>query len=142
MKLELLRIRECTGDKICTPDEIAALFTDEAMCDRECLWVVHLNVRNKVIDKELVAMGTLDASVISPREIFRKAVMNSSRSIALVHNHPGGSLTPSPDDLNAMLRLIKCGEILGIELIDFIIIAGNDGEFWSGNTMYPDMFNL
>ena len=112
MKIKLLQIRESTGEQITSPESIASFLNEEAKVDRECLWVLHLNTRNEIIEKELVSMGIVNASVVSPREVFKKAILNSAVSIVLAHNHPGGSTTPSSDDFAFMKRLIKCGSLL------------------------------
>lgn len=139
-KIKLLQIREGTGEKITSPESIASLLQEEAKADRECLWALHLNNRNEIIEKELVAMGTVNASVVSPREVFKKAILNSAVSIALAHNHPGGSTIPSSEDLAIMKRLIKCGALLEIKVLDFLILVPS-GNFWSGKENFPDVFN-
>ena len=139
MKIKLLQIRESSGEKISSPESIAFLLKEESRADRECLWVLHLNTRNEVIEKELVSMGIVNASVVSPREVFKKAILNSAVSIALAHNHPGGSTIPSSDDFTIMKRLIKCGSLLEIKVIDFIILSPS-GNFWSGMENFKEAF--
>jgi len=124
MELQLLRIREATGDTILNhPQAIYETMRAEAHADRECLWVLHLNTRLMIIDKELVHMGTLDASLVHPREVFRKAIINSAASIATVHNHPSGSLEPSSEDKVIWKQLKGAGELLGIKVVDNLIIS-------------------
>ncbi len=88
MELKILQIREAQGDIYTDPGAIAKSMEMEAKADRECFWVLHLNNRNQVIEKELVSMGILDSSLVHPREVFRKACINSSISLITVHNHP------------------------------------------------------
>ena len=93
---------------------------------KEHFWVLGLNSRNIVIYIELVSLGTLNASLVHPREVFRFAIQKSVCSIILSHNHPGGEARPSEDDLKLTKRLTDAGEILGIEVLDHIIITEND----------------
>ena len=68
-------------------------------------------------------MGSLDRTVVHPREVFKAAILSNSSSIALVHSHPSGSLIPSQEDIDITRKLVKCGEILSIKVIDHIILA-------------------
>jgi hypothetical protein len=86
--------------------------------------VAFLNTKNRVIDYEQVSVGTINSSVIHPREIFRNAILNKAVSVLLCHNHPSGELTPSDEDLAATRALKEAGEMLGIPVVDHIIITG------------------
>ena len=92
--------------------------------DKESMVVAFLNTKNRVIDYEQVSVGTINSSVIHPREIFRNAILNKAVSVLLCHNHPSGELTPSDEDLAATRALKEAGEILGIPVVDHIIITG------------------
>lgn len=92
--------------------------------DKESMVVVFLNTKNRVIDYEQVSVGTINSSVIHPREIFRNAILNKAVSVLLCHNHPSGELTPSDEDLAATKALKEAGEMLGIPVVDHIIITG------------------
>lgn len=92
--------------------------------DKESMLVVFLNTKNRVIDYEQVSVGTINSSVIHPREIFRNAILNKAVSVLLCHNHPSGELTPSDEDLAATKALKEAGEMLGIPVVDHIIITG------------------
>ena len=92
--------------------------------DKESMVVVFLNTKNRVIDYEQVTVGTINSSVIHPREIFRNAILNKAVSVLLCHNHPSGELTPSDEDLAATKALKEAGEMPGIPVVDHIIITG------------------
>ena len=92
--------------------------------DKESLVVAFLNTKNRVIDYEQVSIGTINSSVIHPREIFRNAILNKAVSVLICHNHPSGELTPSDEDLAATKALKEAGEMLGIPVVDHIIITG------------------
>ena len=92
---------------------------------KEHFVVLYLNARNQLIHKETVSIGTLNASLIHPREVFKPAIDNLAASIIIAHNHPSGSAEPSEDDLEITKRLKDAGKILGIEIVDHVIIAKN-----------------
>lgn len=85
--------------------------------------VLFLNSKNVIIKQKTIFIGTLNSSVIHPREIFSEAIKCASNAIVVLHNHPSGDTTPSKEDIRATNRLRKCGEILGIDLLDHIIIG-------------------
>jgi len=90
---------------------------------REHFQVIYLNARNEMIDKKPMFVGTLNANLVHPREIFARAVENKSASIILVHNHLSSDPDPSQDDIEVTKRIVKAGEIMGIEVLDHIILA-------------------
>lgn len=85
--------------------------------------VLFLNSKNVVIKQKTIFIGTLNSSIIHPREIFSEAIKCASNAIVVLHNHPSGDTTPSKEDISATNRLRECGEILGIDLLDHIIIG-------------------
>ena len=94
----------------------------------ECFYAILLDTKNVIISKEVISIGTLDASIVHPREAFKPAIKKSAKSIVFAHNHPSGDFTPSKDDFRITQRLIEAGEILDIEVLDHIII-GKDGYY-------------
>jgi len=99
---------------------------------QEEFWVLMLNTQNNIIGEELISKGILDASIIHPREIFKPAIKNSASKIILVHNHPSGDCFPSGDDLKITKKLAGFGNNFGINVVDHIIIAGNNWWNWKG----------
>lgn len=85
-----------------------------------------LNTKNKVICTETISIGSLNAAIVHPREVFRAAIKRCSASLICAHNHPSGDPTPSPEDVNLTKRLINAGEIVGIEVLDHVIIGNPD----------------
>lgn len=128
MKLKLMYIKEAQGEQVTSSMAVKEMLREESRADRECFWVLHLNTKNKIIEKELVSMGSLNASLIHPREVFRKAVVNNSSRLILAHNHPGGDPSPSQEDDIITKRLKSAGTILGIEVLDHIVL-GNDSYY-------------
>jgi DNA repair protein RadC len=123
-----LKVR--TKEAITNPEQIAEIFQaiqraeNEIDKMKERCWVVGLNTKNFIIYVELVSMGTLNASLVHPREIFRFAIMKGGVSgILAVHSHPSGDPEPSEDDIAITKRLCEAGKILGIELLDHVIVT-------------------
>ena len=92
----------------------------------EVVLVVVLNMKNEINAIHRVFTGSLNTSVAHPREIFRTAIINNGAKIMLFHNHPSGDTEPSEADFAFTRRVIDCGDMLGIEVIDHIIIADNE----------------
>ncbi|MFQ9564231.1 MAG: JAB domain-containing protein [Faecalibacillus intestinalis] len=97
--------------------------------DREKLLVICLNTKNQPINISTVSIGTLNTSLVHPREVFKTAILSNSSKIALAHNHPSGDITPSKEDEFVTKRIQQAGVILGIELIDHLIVV--DDEYYS-----------
>ena len=93
---------------------------------KEHFYIIALNSRNYSIAE--VSVGSLNASVVHPREVFAEAIRNKAASVIFAHNHPSGDPEPSEDDLEITKRLVESGKILGIEVLDHIIVA-KDGFF-------------
>ena len=95
---------------------------------KEHFLTISLNTRNKinrVLDVDMVSMGSLDSSIVHPREAFREAISAHASSVIFAHNHPSGNPEPSEDDIKLTKRLIEVGEIVGIEVLDHVIITDN-----------------
>lgn len=84
---------------------------------------LYLNTKNQVIHKQTVFIGSLNASIVHPREVYKEAFKRSAASIIAIHNHPSGDPTPSREDIEVTKRLVECGKIIGIELLDHLIIG-------------------
>ncbi len=90
---------------------------------QERFFVVLLDARHRVIRHELVSQGTLTASLVHPREVFRPALQDAAAALVLVHNHPSGDPTPSREDREVTDRLFRAGEILGVPVLDHVVVA-------------------
>jgi DNA repair protein RadC len=93
---------------------------------KEHFKLILLNSRNKIIRVRTISIGTLNTSLVHPREVFKDALAHSAASVVLAHNHPSGDPEPSEDDLKITKKLVESGKILGIEVIDHIIIGKNN----------------
>lgn len=102
---------------------IRASIKDKA---KEHFKLILLNPRNKIIGISTISIGTLNASLVHPREVFKDAITHSAASVVLAHNHPSGDPEPSEDDLKITQKLVESGKILGIEVLDHIVIGKNN----------------
>jgi len=94
--------------------------------NKEHFICLYMNARNQVIHQETISIGSLSASIVHPREIFAVAIQHSAASIILAHNHPSDDVSPSKDDIELTRRLVKAGEIMGLEILDHIVISRSD----------------
>ncbi|AUS87698.1 hypothetical protein LBYS11_15735 [Lysinibacillus sp. YS11] len=104
-------------------DAATYLMPDMTSLNQEHFVVLFLNIKNQIIHKQTIFIGSLNASIVHPREIFREAVKRSAASIICAHNHPSGVPTPSTEDIEVTKRIVEAGYIIGIELIDHVIIG-------------------
>lgn len=123
------RVALPVGEVIASPRDIAFLLAPLLLHEPvEVLSVLCLSVKHRIVGYAPIFRGTLDSTIVHPREVFRSALMASSASICLVHNHPSGDPRPSPDDDLLTVRLVGCGELMGIDVVDHLII-GEQGYF-------------
>lgn len=107
-----------------SPDDCAKFMMDEMrFLEQEHFICLYLNTKNQIIARETIFKGSLNASIVHPREVFKEAFRRSASSIICLHNHPSGDPTPSREDIEVTKRLVECGKIIGIELLDHIIIG-------------------
>ena len=120
-------LKACSKDvKVTSPKDVANVVMGEMMnLEQEVLKVILLSTKNIIIGTKDVFKGSLNSSIVHPREIFKQAIKRNSASIIICHNHPSGDPTPSKEDINVTLRIKECGKIIGIELLDHIIIGKN-----------------
>lgn len=113
-------------------DAVRILAKELSTYDREVVCVVNLKKDLKPINFTIASMGSIDESIISPRELMKAAILSNAASIMLIHLHPSGALVPSKYDIKVTDRMVKACELLSIPLIDHIIIgAGNEHAFFS-----------
>jgi len=94
---------------------------------QEQFHIVTLDTKHKPIQTHCITIGTLDASLVHPREVFRPAIRDAASAIVLVHNHPSGDPTPSRQDFCVTDQLTEAGRVLGIAVLDHIVVAGEAG---------------
>lgn len=129
IELGLRIAQEPAGNKISLTSPAAAaayIMPQLRYATKEKFAVVLLNVKKQVLFFKVVFVGTLDASLVHPREVMSEALLHSAAAIILTHNHPSGDSTPSEGDILTTHRLCKAGKIMGIEIVDHIIIGDNE----------------
>ena len=116
--------------KVESAEDIAKLFMEELRYERrEIFKTLLLDSKGGIISTETVSVGELTSTLVHPREVFNQAVKKSAAAVAFVHNHPSGDPTPSRQDFETTRRLMACGNILGIPVVDHVIIG--DGQYIS-----------
>ncbi|MCH1626564.1 RadC family protein [Ferdinandcohnia quinoae] len=96
---------------------------DMRFLSQEHFVCLYLNTKNQVIHRQTIFIGSLNASIVHPREVYKEAFRRSAASIIAIHNHPSGDPAPSREDIEVTKRLVECGKIIGIELLDHLIIG-------------------
>jgi len=99
--------------------------------DRETFCVLHLNAKGKPLSMSVVSVGSLNSTLVHPREVFKASILSNAAAVIFMHNHPSGDLTPSEDDKRTTKQLEKAGKILGIRVVDHIIVGENKENYYS-----------
>ncbi len=116
--------------KIATPEDCVVLVKHLLEdSDREKLVVCCLNTKNEPTSISTVSIGSLNSSIVHPREVFKTAILSNAASVIISHNHPSGDTVPSKEDINITERIKEAGDIIGIKLLDHLIIG--DREYLS-----------
>jgi len=127
MELAQRLTRESVGESpiIITPEQAAAVLRERArLLQHEVFWALMLDTKNRLIgEPKQISQGTLNSSLVHPRELFKKAVEHSCAAMILAHNHPSGDPTPSSEDIKVTKQLIGAGEVMGIKILDHIVIG-------------------
>jgi len=127
MRCRVCLVRENTKGElipILQQTDVYELVKDELInSDREIFLSVMLTSRNHLIGVETISIGSVNAAVLSPREVFKGALLANAVSIILCHNHPSGDLSPSEEDIKITKRLIEVGELLGVKVLDHLIVS-------------------
>ncbi len=127
MELAQRLTRESVGENplITTPEQAAAVLRERArILQHEVFWALMLDTKNRLIgEPQQISEGTLNSSLVHPRELFKRALQHSCAAVILAHNHPSGDPTPSAEDIKVTKQLIGAGEVMGIKVLDHIIVG-------------------
>jgi DNA repair protein RadC len=116
--------------KISSPASIAKIYMQEMRyLKQEHFKVVYFDIKNNILGDRDITIGTINTTIVHPREVFSEAVKMSAASVIVLHNHPSGDAQPSKEDIQVTKRLSEAGKILGIDLLDHIVIG--DGQYIS-----------
>lgn len=120
------------GQRVTDAKNIVELLMSMGMHERasEEFYTLYLDTKNHVVGMEMISRGTLNASLIHPREVFKGAILANAKSIILAHNHPSGDTEPSSSDKNVTENLVKAGKLLDLRVLDHVIV-GRDGDYFS-----------
>lgn len=128
---QLKRLNDKNQKRITCAKDVFNLFHERLKDEKqEYFYVLMLNNMNYIVEEKLISKGTLDKTLIHPREIFRYAIKNAVSKIILVHNHPDGDPTPSSNDMEITEELAKAGDMIGIKVMDHVIIGRNEKWSW------------
>ncbi len=120
----LARGKRLYGEKITSSEDVVSYYGAQLQnMQKECLVLLVLDSKNRILSDEIISIGTMNQSIADPREIFLRAVKKNGTSVILLHNHPSGDPTPSREDILTTERISKAGELIGIPLKDHIIIG-------------------
>jgi len=112
------------GGTLQGPEDVIPILREEFRgCDREHFLALHLDTRHRLRSVETVSVGSLNASLVHPREVFRRAVALGTAALIVAHNHPSGCAEPSREDVELTARLAECGRLMGIELLDHFVVG-------------------
>lgn len=131
-----------SAEPIKTPEDVLNAVANELkQYDREVFAIINLKTNGQIINLNVCSVGTLSASLISPREVFKSSILSNAAAFIAIHNHPSGNITPSAEDKEVTERLMACGEFLDIKMLDHIIVAGETGEMLSMKSegMFPSI---
>lgn len=113
-------------ETVSNPDDVVELLGELRDSDRERFIAIYLDSRHRVNGIEEVAVGTINAAGVDPRDVFKAAILTNSARMIVAHNHPSGSADPSDADIATTERLVEAGKLLGIAVLDHVIIAADD----------------
>ena len=119
----LFQNKKVAISQILKPQDVFDSLKEVSLSKKEHFVVFFLDSRNQEVHREIISVGTINASLVHPREVFEPAIRHFSVQIILAHNHPSGELEPSEEDLTVNKRLVEAGKLLGIEVLDHIIVT-------------------
>ncbi len=133
VNVRLVRERSLySDDEIDTPKAAVNLLSRElADYDREALCIINLNAAGRPININIASIGALDTCIASMKDIFKSCILSNAAGIIMVHNHPSGMLKPSQADIEVMEKLVRCGTVMEIQVVDGIICGQDPGKYYS-----------
>ena len=128
IKIKILELKEEfktyeTRPLMTAPEKVYSLLKPMMPADKEQFVLLSLNTKNGVIAVRVISIGSLNANIVHPREVFRAAVVDAAAHIIVAHNHPSGDPVPSREDIEITKKLLECGKLLGIEVLDHVIVG-------------------
>lgn len=118
-----------SSTRFTSPRQVYELFSELRFEAKEHFITLHLDGKNRIVCFDRVSVGSLNQSIVHPREVFRGAILSSAAAIILLHNHPSGDPAPSQEDRSITKRLVEAGNLIGIRILDHVIVG--DGQYLS-----------
>jgi len=137
-KLALIKESGVEPKVIRTPDDVERVLEPLKHYAEEHFVSLHLDCKFHVVGYQIVSRGTVSASLVHPREVFKAALLSNSYALIVAHNHPAGSLKPSSEDIETTRTLIEAGKILGVSLLDHLVVSSNG--FTSIRETHPELW--
>ena len=138
---ETLTIKECItsylspGTRYTSPSQIHETFSFLRHESKEYFLALHLDGNNRIICIDMVSVGSLNQSVVHPREVFKSSLLSSAAAMILIHNHPSGDPSPSREDIEITRRLKEAGELIGVRILDHVVIGETYLSFTEGGLL-------
>lgn len=121
--VQLPLVREVGKERVISPADAWRVCADIADLAQEAFLVVSLDSKNRMLNRHMVSLGTVDTTLVTGREVLRPAILDGAAAILVGHNHPSGEVTPSTEDLRVTRQLVEAGKVMGIKLLDHIVIG-------------------
>jgi len=143
-KIEARYSKECVREdapegfattRFTSPSQVYQMFSELRSEAKEHFITLHLDGKNRIVAMDKVSSGSLNQSIVHPREVFKTALLSSAASIILIHNHPSGDPAPSQEDIEVTRRLTEAGGILGIKVLDHIVVGNTYHSFTENGQM-------
>lgn len=128
IKFSTAQVKESTDKLVNTPNLVKDICQDMAFLSQESFQILTLNAKNKLIERHLITLGTVNSTLVHPREIFKACILDSATSFIMIHNHPSGDTTPSHEDIKLTKRMIEAGKLMDLSPLDHIIIGRQDNK--------------
>lgn len=144
---QMVHIKLVTGERLdmdeTKPYAAAAILAMADMMknlDREYICVVNLNQRNRPLNYSIASIGDINHAISSPDSLFKTALLSNASRIIMLHNHPSGETSPSPEDVQSTRKMNMAGQIMKVPLMDHVIIGGENGNLTSMRSYMPEIF--
>ena len=121
--VQLPLVREVGTERVVTPADLNRVCADIADLVQEAFLVISVDSKNRMLNRHMVSLGTVDTALVHPREVLRPAILDGAAAVLLVHNHPSGDPTPSAEDVRMTKQLVHAGQIVGIKVMDHVVIG-------------------
>lgn len=121
--IQLPLVREVGKERVVSPSDVYRICADTAELAQEAFLVLSVDSKNRMLNRHMVSLGTVDTTLVAAREVLRPAILDGAAAILVAHNHPSGDPTPSAEDVRITRQLVQAGQIVGIKVLDHVVIG-------------------